>query len=156
MRGWKIYEILQSLKFECGEELNGLFPFQGIGMHMLKYYQIVLMKPCFDAGLKSLAEAAGYPVAAIRSCSQFKRTQHFVLVVWEATYRAALLVLFLERRIATQHVNSCHLQNKLLTLHSLPEKNFAKSFNEWLTKLNTMMSNKFEEFIEWLANKDKT
>ena len=125
---------------------------------MLKYYQIALMKPYFDAGLKSLAEAAGYPVAAIRSCSQFKQTQHFIQEVWEATYRAALLVLFLETQDCNPpcQLNSCQLQNKLLTLHSLPEKNFAKSFNEWLTKLNTMMSNKFEEFIEWLANKDKT
>ena len=54
----KIYEILQSLKFEYGEELKWVIPFRG-DWHMLKNYQIALIKPYFDAGLKSLAEAAG-------------------------------------------------------------------------------------------------
>ena len=106
----KIYEILQSLKFEYGEELKWVLPFPG-DWHMLKNYQIALMKPYFDAGLKSLAEAAGYPVAAIKSCSQFKQTHHFILEVWEATYRA-LLVLFLENKIATLHVNLTHASYK--------------------------------------------
>ena len=69
----KIYEILQSLKFEYDEELKWLLPYPG-DWHMLKNFQIALMKPYFDAALKSLAQAAGYPLAAIQSCGQFKRT----------------------------------------------------------------------------------
>ena len=64
----KVYELLQSLKFEYGEDLHWLIPYPG-DFQLLMNYQSALMKPYFDAGLKSLAEAAGYPVAAIRSCS---------------------------------------------------------------------------------------
>ena len=42
------------------------------------------MQAHFDAGLKELAQAAGYPVASIQSCSKFKRTYCFILEVWEA------------------------------------------------------------------------
>ena len=45
----KIYEILQSLKFEYGEELKRLLPFPR-DWHMPKNYRIALMKPYFDAG----------------------------------------------------------------------------------------------------------
>ena len=79
----KLYEVLQSLKHEYGEELKWLLPFPG-DWHMLKNYQIALMKPYFDAGLRELARAAGYPVAAIQSCSQFKRTHNFIIEVWQA------------------------------------------------------------------------
>ena len=90
-----MYELLQSLKFEYNEELGWLIPYPG-DWHMLMNYQIAVMKPYFDAGLKSLAEAAGYPVAAIKECSQFKRTHYFLIEAWEALYRAMLSV-FLER-----------------------------------------------------------
>ena len=60
-------------------------PFPG-DWHLLKNYQIALMKPYFDAGLKSLAEASGYPSVAIRNCTQFKRTHFFILESWEAIY----------------------------------------------------------------------
>ena len=62
---------------------------------MLMNFQSALLKPYFDADLKSLAEACGYPVAAIRHCSQFKETHYFILESWEALYRT-MLVKFLE------------------------------------------------------------
>ena len=37
-----------------------------------KDYQVALFKPYFDAGVKELAQVAGYPVAAIQSCGQLK------------------------------------------------------------------------------------
>ncbi len=37
---------------------------------MLKNYQLALMKPYFDAGLKTLAESDGYPLGAIRTCKR--------------------------------------------------------------------------------------
>ena len=54
-------------------------------------YQKALMKPYFDAGLKSLAQAAGYPVNTIQNCSQFKKTHNFLLEAWESLYRVMLL-----------------------------------------------------------------
>ena len=69
----KLYEVIQSLKYEYGTELKWLLPFPG-DWHLLKNYQNALIKPYFDAGLKQLACVAGYPVAAIQYCSQFKRT----------------------------------------------------------------------------------
>ncbi len=88
----KVYEILQALKF--GEELEWVIPYPG-DWHMLKNYQPALMKAHYDAGLKSMAKAAGYPLPASKSCSQFKRTHHFLLQAWEAVYRA-MLTTFLE------------------------------------------------------------
>ena len=60
----KLYEVLQSLKFEYGECFQWLIPFPG-DWHMLMNYQPAIMKAYFDAGLKELAKVAGYPVAAI-------------------------------------------------------------------------------------------
>ena len=46
--------------------------------------------------LKSLAEACGYLVAAIKHCRQLKKeTLYFILESWEALYRI-MLVKFLE------------------------------------------------------------
>jgi hypothetical protein len=79
----KLYEVLQSLKFEYGECFKLLLPFPG-DWHMLMNFQHALIKPYFDAGLKELAKVAGYLIAAIKSCGQFKRTHHFIMETWEA------------------------------------------------------------------------
>ena len=47
----KVYEKFQSLKIEYTGELHWLVPYPG-DWHMLKNYQLALMKPYFDAGLK--------------------------------------------------------------------------------------------------------
>ena len=62
----KLYEVLQSLKFEYGRELDWVISIPG-DWHMLMNFQSALMKPYFDAGLKDLAKAAGYPVATIQT-----------------------------------------------------------------------------------------
>ena len=62
----KVYDVLQSLKFEYGVEYSWLIPMLG-DWHLLKNYQIALMKPYFEAGLKELAQVSGYPVAAIQN-----------------------------------------------------------------------------------------
>ena len=61
----KLYEILQSLKIEYDSELKWVVPYTG-DWHTLMNFQKALMKPYFDAGLRSLAEACGYPAAAIK------------------------------------------------------------------------------------------
>ena len=54
----KLYDILKSLKFEYGAELNWLFPYPG-DFHLLMKYQKALMKRYYDMGLKSMAQASG-------------------------------------------------------------------------------------------------
>ncbi len=55
----KPYAQLQELKHSYGAELDWLLPFIG-DWHLLLNYQSVLMKIYYEAGLKDLAEAAGY------------------------------------------------------------------------------------------------
>ena len=62
----KLYEVLQSLTFEYGKDLDWVLPIPG-DWHMLMNYQIAIMKPYFDARLKDLAKAAGYPVTSNQS-----------------------------------------------------------------------------------------
>ena len=45
----KIYEVIQSLNFEYGEELKWLLPYPG-DWHLLKNYQNALMKPYLMLG----------------------------------------------------------------------------------------------------------
>ena len=57
------------------------------------------MKVYYHAGLRDLAEAAGYrgeTVLSLPKCSNFKRTHRFIFQVWEAIYR---------------HMSSCFLSN---------------------------------------------
>ncbi len=89
----KLYEVLQSVKFEYGVEYSYLIPMLG-DWHLLKNYQIALVKPYFEAGLKELAQVAGYPVAAIQTCGQFKRTHRFLLEAWESIYQVMISKYF--------------------------------------------------------------
>ena len=95
---YKLYEVVVSLTHEYGDELKWLLPFPG-DWHMLKNFQIALTKPYFDVGLKELAHVAGYHVAAIQSCSQFKCTHHFLMEVWQALYQVMV------HQFITQHAN---------------------------------------------------
>ena len=85
----KVYELIQSLKHEYPEEFHWVLPYPG-DWHLLRNFQQVLMKAYYDAGLREIAQTAGYPAAAIQSCSQFKRTHHFILEAWEALYRVII------------------------------------------------------------------
>ena len=67
-----LYDILKSLHYEYGEELNWLVPYPG-DFHLLMYFQ---------------KASVGYPLPAIQACSQFKRTH---CLAWEAVYRAMIL-----------------------------------------------------------------
>ena len=85
----KTYDTTQVVKFEYGSDLNWLVPYPG-DWHLLKNYQIYLMKPLFEAGLKDLAMASGYPALSIQSCSNFLRTHHFLMEAREGLYRYML------------------------------------------------------------------
>ena len=40
--------------------------------------------------MPELAKTAGYPIAAIQTCSQLKRTHLFIMEVWEALFQVML------------------------------------------------------------------
>ena len=147
----KLYEILKSLTFEYGEELSWLIPYPG-DFHMLMNFQKALMKPYYDAGLKALAQAAGYPLPAIQSCSQFKRTHHFLLEAWEAIYRVMLLKY-------EQENTSCLLTDISREIKSMPTENFPSVFNHHLLSKGEMLQKYFENFrlfIQKMARTDDT
>ena len=57
---------MKSSHFEYGEELDWLIPYHG-DFHLLTYnFKTALIKPYYDAGLKSMAGAAGYPLPVIQ------------------------------------------------------------------------------------------
>ena len=78
------YQRLQSIRALYGNDLSWMVPFPG-DWHCLKNYQEVLLKIYFDAGLRDLAKASGYQPNSIGS--NFTRTHHFLLEVWESIYR---------------------------------------------------------------------
>lgn len=104
----KVYDLLQAIKFEYGSDLDWLIPYPG-DWHLLKNYQLCLMKPFFDAGLRDLAIASGYPAPSIQSCSNFKRTHHFLMETWESIFRYML------HTYLSSHSQSVTIQDKLLS-----------------------------------------
>ena len=85
----KTYDHLHSLKVEYGEELNWLIPLPG-DWHILKNFQEVIMKVYFDGGLRDAAKQAGCSEGILNSIGargKFKRTNDFILKVWESILR---------------------------------------------------------------------
>ena len=77
----KVYDLLQSIRLEYGNHLTWLIPLPG-DWHVLYNYQKVLMKACGDAGLVTLAKAAGYRAETLTSlikAKNFRRTHLFLL-----------------------------------------------------------------------------
>ena len=146
----KLYEVLQSLKHEYGDELGWVLPFPG-DWHMLKNFQNALIKPYFDMGLRELARASGYPVAAIQACSQFKRTHRFLIEAWQALY-----LVMVQRYIEVNKEGDSPFldfaQNVSLQLQSC-------DFIATLTQLRetvqvSMYHSNFQYFVNEMANKD--
>lgn len=84
----KIYDVLQALRIEYGENLRWLIPLPG-DWHVLFNYQKVIIKPYADAGLMSLARVSGYRAETLKSlisASNFRRTHLFLLQCFEAFY----------------------------------------------------------------------
>lgn len=130
----KLYQMISSVKYEYGEELEWLLPFPGDWHNiMLKNYQRAVMKPYFDMGLKELAHASGYPVAAIHNCSQFKRTHHFLMEVWQAIYQV-MLQRFIDSEADVRSESAFHI-NKVIKSASLHVKSNKHDFETRLASL---------------------
>ena len=63
---------------------------------MLMNYQSALMKAYYDAGLKALAKAAGYPLGAIQSSSQFQRSHDFILKLHYCVFAISYCMQYLQ------------------------------------------------------------
>ena len=119
------------------------------------------MKPFFEAGLKDLATASGYPTHSIQSCSNFKRIHHFLIEAWESLYRHMLKQFLLYR----EHAPSLNYPDDLnhVLEHTLQEfENYQddslaiysiiQSFIDGTTGLEVIF---FLSFIE-MSNQDDT
>ena len=151
----KVYDVLQSLKHEYGDDLQWLFVYPG-DWHLLKNYQLSLMKPYFDAGLKDLARASGYPTEAIQNCSKFKRTHCFLLEAWEALF-SVMMELFL----TTDTQMSSFIQDRVKEAFLKTKTGDSPPLNQIITTLHTAATDsgfhaQFSSFIAKLAASDCT
>ena len=80
-----------------------MIPYPG-DWHLLKNYQLPLMKAYFHGGLKALAQRCGYPLASIETCGQFKRTHLFIMEAWEAIYK--VMLTFFLKTLPASHILS--------------------------------------------------
>ena len=122
---------------------------------MLKNYQLALMKPYFDAGLKTLAQSAGYPLPAIQNCSQFKRTHHFILEVWEATYRSMLSIYMSHESSGKQLIQRISHVLQDISNHT---SDFTKSLASMLAEVHTTTTDftHFHRFLKKMGSEDET
>ena len=151
----KLFDVLQSLKFEYGSELDWVIPIPG-DWHMLMNYQSALMKPYFDAGLRHLAKAAGYPVSSIQTCGQFKRTHQFLLEVWEAMYRA-MISLFIRVEQGESNVMCDPLKVVADKLMASKTSFNSETLHTIVSETQSLFSfDKFKAFIQHLARTDST
>ena len=126
--------------------------------HLLKNYQIALVKPYFEPGLRELAKACKYPLAAIKSCSQFKRSHNFILEAWETVYRV-MVERFIESSNAPLTTDYVSQAMKNMSVGSDKEKtskltNNITCFKAAFTK--SKFFDKLKEFVDNLSSKDPT
>ena len=158
----KLYELLQALKREYRDKLLWLIPYPG-DWHMLMNYQSALMKPYFDAGLKSLAEACGYPLPAIKHCTQLKKPHNFIMEAWDALYRTMLATFIRVSSSEPSMENVSHnLLDEVVNLLSCANAkkcDFRGNINSAIGDITNNASaflRKFEKFIEKMACNDDT
>ena len=152
----KVY-VLESIKNEYGDAMSWLYPYPGV-WHLLKNYQCALMKPYFDAGLKTLAHKTGYPATAIQSCGQFKRTHHFILEVWEAINRA-MLQCFMQKSITASGEDMMAMVLHRLHCVLYSTGSFHSAYSRGISDIqditNTFFDN-FKRFLDKMASVDDT
>lgn len=121
----KTYDIIQAIKYEYGSDIDWLIPFPG-DWHLLKNYQLCLMKPFFDAGLRELSVASGYPALSVQGCKNFKRTHHFLMETWESLFRH-MLRHYLAQRQSTDTLNR-RLDSALEELQKINQEDHMASY----------------------------
>ena len=127
--------------------------------HALKNFQIALMKPYFDLGLKNIAQVAGYPTQQIKTCNQFKRTHAFILEAWESLYRS-MLSAFFEHKYTQKQTSDLQLTFiRFFQAGDGDGKERQSKFVELTEELSHMSKQTFKnftQFIHQMAITDKT
>ncbi|CAC5377139.1 unnamed protein product [Mytilus coruscus] len=163
----KTYDLLVKLKLELKDDLSWLLPFPG-DWHILKNYQRMIMKLYLDAGLKELIELFhhGAVGASVMQATNFDKTHHFLMQVWEAFYLqqiSAILKYAEENDLNDQSEEnyikkvSFILQNQELNLKSFP-KSTIEHFEEggWVVNIlgRNMHSQGLDEAHESCINRE--
>ena len=149
----KLYETIQSLKAEYGQALSWVICIPG-DWHMLKNFQNAIMKPYFEAGLKALAEAAGYPVASIKSCGQFKRTHQFMLESWEAIFRT-MITTFIET-VENHNTSLQFIAQEFVSKQTAFDHQAVDDVNKKIEPVISYFFSSFKLFIQKQARTDET
>ena len=82
----KTYEHLMQIKCLYGSELRKLLFFPG-DWHTLKNYQPGFTTMWASKNWQRSQGFVGRHLTSLEKCSDFKRTHHFLLQVWQAMYR---------------------------------------------------------------------
>ena len=143
----KTYNHMVSL-IAAHKDFEDIIPFPG-DWHLLKNFQPVLMKIFYDAGLKQPAQESGFraeTLTSLAACSNFKRTNNFLLQAQEAMFRqliscalAAPSDIELRKQVATTLTNSmsggdisASIKEIDTVLSSTPAKGIYKHFLTFL------------------------
>ena len=115
------------------------------------------MKAYFDAGLKDLARASGYPTEAIQSCSKFKRTHYFLLETWETLFRV-MVNIFLSDTSSSQFIQD-RVKDTFLQVNTCTSD--RPQLSQIISRLHTVLFDsgyhtQFSTFLEKLAATDCT
>ena len=148
------YERLQSIKKEYSQDLCWMYPFPG-DWHILKNFQEVLIKIYYDGGLCDLAKASGYQPKSIGS--NFKRTHHFLMEVWESFYRYFMSIFLSKDNVPSDFLEST--SNGISSLPPSPDQPSAqRNLNEMFTDLKEKFSyeDEFENYMNIQMTQDET
>ena len=153
----KIYDVLQAIRIEYGDNVNWLIPIPG-DWHTLYNYQKVLMKPYYDAGLVNLAKKAGFrseTLKSLKTSSNFRRTHLFLLECFESVYE-----YFLQsygESIDEFQASLCNLLDKFKQIkNEVDLEEFRLMASSFVAnKLPTLYS-KFLKHLETLVKKHDT
>jgi len=151
----KTYTRLWDLKHTYGTDLDWAIPFIG-DWHLLSNFQSVLMKVYFDVGLRDLAEIAGFrgeTLSSLAKCSNFKRTNQFILQAWEALYRH-MLSCFL-----SEHGNAMSCEDVKAYLEECDRQcSSAASYQplrEHTTMIEDKLSEAYKDFLCYISTKSE-
>ena len=113
------------------------------------------MKIYYNDGLKEIGSSSGYHGATLKSlehCSNFKRTHHFLLQMWEALYRELFNTYFLNNSKDVLVNGKCILSNSITEKH--PPYHVMGRITQLLEDDST--HSKFKSYVEQLTLKDNT